>query len=149
MKPWEFVADMNGDGAITISDVELWVRWLFFIPGDTVIWATIDTPLGRFFEVSMSSYGGGWSAIFSVIGWVVGAGSLVVLVRGLSAFNIDSRPVRSAQRDLRPEATQQPRTGRDYLPVPLPLTSRIVAAVYILVLVALLAYAFFALSPLQ
>jgi hypothetical protein len=29
---WQFAADMNGDGVVTISDVWLWFKWLYFYP---------------------------------------------------------------------------------------------------------------------
>jgi len=69
MRQWQFVADMNGDGLITISDVGLWFKWLYFWPGDAVIYALMETPLGRFFEVSPASYSGAASGIISLFVW--------------------------------------------------------------------------------
>ena len=34
---WTFDADMNGDGVVNLSDVWLWVNWLFFAPGDLLL----------------------------------------------------------------------------------------------------------------
>ena len=34
MRQWDFNADMNSDGAVTISDLWLWGKWLYFYPGD-------------------------------------------------------------------------------------------------------------------
>lgn len=70
--------DMNGDGLLTISDVVMWfewlwegVVWLFFLPGDTVIWLLmVYTPgLAIFLELSVEFYSGWMAGILSVITW--------------------------------------------------------------------------------
>jgi hypothetical protein len=71
MRQWKFVSDMNFDGAVTISDVGLWLKWLFFMPGDALMFAAMDSPAGRFFEVTPSSYGGIWSGIVSLLTWLL------------------------------------------------------------------------------
>jgi len=70
---WRFVADMNGDGAVTISDVWLWVKWLYFYPGDGVLHllATNLPSVAKFFEVSTDSYGGYISGFISFFIWLV------------------------------------------------------------------------------
>ena len=81
---WNFVEDMNYDGSITISDVWLWFKWLYFYPGDYLIRLVINkTPeLAHFLEISHESYGETLSGIISLIVW--GIGILVTL--GLIAF---------------------------------------------------------------
>ena len=34
---WKFVSDMNFDGSITGRDVLLWLKWLYFCPGDLFV----------------------------------------------------------------------------------------------------------------
>jgi hypothetical protein len=34
---WKIAWDMNGDGMVTISDVWLWLKWIFFAPGDLLL----------------------------------------------------------------------------------------------------------------
>jgi len=67
LRLWEFVADMNFDGAVTISDIWLWIKWWYTLPGDIVVVILAQTPIARFFEISFSDVGGGISAIVSVL----------------------------------------------------------------------------------
>jgi hypothetical protein len=69
---WDFVADMNGDGRVTISDVWLWFKWLYFYPGDGLIYLMGNTKLGNFLELSANSYGGFWSGVVSFLLWWIG-----------------------------------------------------------------------------
>ncbi len=66
-RQWEFLADMNYDGAITVSDVGLWAKWFMHYPGDYLISKMIGTDFGNFFEVSSSDYGGGFSIFIAII----------------------------------------------------------------------------------
>jgi hypothetical protein len=68
--------DMNLDGALTISDVLLWLRWLFWLPGDLAALALLGTPVGDFFEVAPSSMQGIGSALLSLCVWLVVAEGL-------------------------------------------------------------------------
>lgn len=72
LRLWSFFADMNGDGAITISDVWLWIKWLYFYPGDGLHYALMHglPKLAEFFEVSSASYGGGFSGVVSFFAWL-------------------------------------------------------------------------------
>ena len=72
-RQWAFVADMNGDGAITISDVWLWVKWLFFYPGDLLLAGLMAgfPDVARFFEISTSSYEGFFSGVVGAIFWLI------------------------------------------------------------------------------
>jgi hypothetical protein len=73
MREWSFVADMNGDGIVTVSDVWLWVKWLFFYPGDLLLQLIMSyTPaLATFFELAPSSFGGWGSGSISIFAWFV------------------------------------------------------------------------------
>ena len=68
---WKFVADMNYDGSITISDVWLWFKWLYFYPGDGLIYLLIyiSPKIAHFFELTDESYGGILSFILSFFVW--------------------------------------------------------------------------------
>lgn len=66
---FNFAADMNADGAYTVSDVWLQIKWLFFAPGDGVICFIGHTPLGKFFEISYSSFGNIFSATVGGMVW--------------------------------------------------------------------------------
>jgi len=63
---WSFASDMNFDGSVTISDIGLWVNWLFTYPGDWVILKLTHNGIGRFFEFSAADYGGVFSALISL-----------------------------------------------------------------------------------
>jgi hypothetical protein len=70
-RQWKFVADMNGDGLVTSSDVPLWTHWCFFLPGDAFIAQFGTTRVGTFLEVTPASFGGTTSAVLSVALWLV------------------------------------------------------------------------------
>ena len=65
---WGFVADMNFDGSITVSDVWLWIKWFYFYPGDGLVYLLLNkTPsIAGFFEMTISSYGGVFSGVVSL-----------------------------------------------------------------------------------
>ena len=66
-RQWLFVSNMNGDGIFTISDVGAWIGWLFFYPGDLVIYGILSIEqLARFFEVTPAHYGGLFSFLFGL-----------------------------------------------------------------------------------
>jgi len=77
-RQWKFVYDMNGDGLITISDVWAWVGWLFYYPGDLVIYWTLSVEelahrikqFSTFFEVLPPSHGGWVSMLISLVFWL-------------------------------------------------------------------------------
>lgn len=72
---WSFVADMNGDEAVSISDVWLWFKWLYFMPGDLVVAMIGPTALGRFLELTTFSYGNAGSGVLSFILWMLVLGT--------------------------------------------------------------------------
>ncbi len=66
-RQWEFVADMNFDGFVTISDIGLWVNWIFTYPGDWVVLKLTHNSIGRFLEFSAADYGGVFSFLISLL----------------------------------------------------------------------------------
>lgn len=85
---WGFYADMNVDGRITISDVWLWIKWLFFYPGDLVIAGLIEylPTVAAFLELTYNSYSGTLSGFVSGMLWLIFA----VFVAGFLA-TLDNR----------------------------------------------------------
>ena len=76
---WSFVSDMNFDGSITVSDVGLWIGWLFFYPGDWIISMIVGTGFGNFFEFSYLDFGG----LFS--GFIGGAIYFILFILFIAA----------------------------------------------------------------
>ncbi|MBW6393263.1 hypothetical protein [Billgrantia antri] len=73
VRQWVFVADMNYSDSVTISDVWLWVKWLYFYPGDAIIYYIVNffTGIANFFEISNGDYGGVLSGVISFFAWVI------------------------------------------------------------------------------
>ncbi len=72
MSPFEyFRLDVNYDGHITISDVLSWFMWLFFLPGDMVVYFTLKhaESLATFLEMSEASYSNVGSGVMSFVFW--------------------------------------------------------------------------------
>ncbi|TLF45098.1 hypothetical protein FEI13_18445 [Halomonas urmiana] len=71
-RQWTFVADMNYSGSVTISDIWLWFKWLYFYPGDGFVYFLVNkaASIGHFFEITYSSYGGVLSGVVSFFVWV-------------------------------------------------------------------------------
>lgn len=68
--------DANLDGAITVTDIWLNLKFAFFLPANIALAALDGTNVGRFFEIDcFTGYGLG-SALFSVAVWLVLFGSL-------------------------------------------------------------------------
>jgi hypothetical protein len=68
---WVFVADMNGDGQVTITDVWMWGSWILFAPGDLLLLIImLKLPnVATFLEMTPKLVYGGWSFILSIIIW--------------------------------------------------------------------------------
>ncbi|HZD12292.1 MAG TPA: hypothetical protein VE177_02075, partial [Candidatus Binatus sp.] len=81
-RQWGFLTDMNGDGRLTVRDVKAIAHWMFFYPGDLVIYGvrTYLQGLAAFFGISAKSYGGMVSLLLSIIGWPL----VTFLVYGLT-----------------------------------------------------------------
>jgi hypothetical protein len=107
MRQWYFVADMNLDGSVTITDVGLWMKWLFFMPGDALILASMDTAMGRFLEVTPTSYGGFGSGVVSFLVWAIGYFALADLPSRLDKIGhqgaavVAKEPDRAAKSETR------------------------------------------------
>src|SRR5262245_60359150 len=69
---WNIVSDMNGDGAVTISDAWLWFKWLFFAPGDFLLLLLMKygTATALFLEINPDSLYGMLSGFISVVIWL-------------------------------------------------------------------------------
>ena len=68
---WTFIADMDGNYKITITDAKLWFSWLFFFPGDLIInWTCLIPYVGEFLEISPRNYSGWISGIMSFYFWL-------------------------------------------------------------------------------
>ncbi len=80
---------MNDDGVVTISDVWLWLHWLYFYPGDFVLASFEATPIGTFFEVTPSSFGGWASGVISAIVWIF---VFFIVVDILSSYGSPAAP---------------------------------------------------------
>jgi hypothetical protein len=76
---WRFRADMNGDGIVSIADVWLWIKWLYFYPGDGLIYLIGNTAVGSYLNLSAQPYGGELALGISVVVWLCVADILVRL----------------------------------------------------------------------
>ena len=71
---WYIAIDLNCDGAFTISDVWLWLKWWFFMPGDGLLWALMQWPeASTFLELSPEDYSSWPSAAIWLILFVYSA----------------------------------------------------------------------------
>ncbi len=72
IKPWEFVADMNSDGAFTMSDIVEILIQLFFLPGDSLLFLILNylPKATEFFELSYDDYHGMLAGFVSFIVWI-------------------------------------------------------------------------------
>ena len=86
-RQWAFIADMNHDGAVTISDVGLWLKWLYFYPGDLLHYSILSLAPGvaQFLELSPSSYGGWGSGIVSAFVWMIVLPMLAIFLAAVAS----------------------------------------------------------------
>jgi hypothetical protein len=70
---WKFASDMNGDGAVTFSDASLWLKWVFFAPGDLLLLLLLKfgTVAAVFLQVSPTDLSGWISGLVSAAIWFV------------------------------------------------------------------------------
>jgi hypothetical protein len=74
---WHFAIDMNGDGVFTLDDVWLMVKYIYFAPGDLLIFGhMVDPDLPTLFELDAS-----W-----LYGWASGVISGIVRFIALGIF---------------------------------------------------------------
>lgn len=79
---WIFEADMNADRVISISDVWLWMKWIYFAPGDFALLLLMSKAprLAMFLEID----------VFSIFGWLSGmlsAAFFIIVISVLSALD--------------------------------------------------------------
>ena|SRR5713101_7473981 len=69
---WHIAWDMNGDGVVTISDAGLWLKWIFFAPGDLLLLLLMmyGTPAALFLEINPDSLSGFLSGLISASLWL-------------------------------------------------------------------------------
>jgi hypothetical protein len=100
MRQWNFVADMNFDGLINATDVWLWLKWLFFYPGDFIMQYMLKHAplLAKGLEVTLESFGGAGSGVLSL--WVFMAATMVCEATVLkAAISKPQRPRRLPVRN--------------------------------------------------
>jgi len=60
-------------GRITLADLHGWFKWLFYYPGDSLIYHFTegrgDRKTAEFFELTTASYGGETSFFVSLLAW--------------------------------------------------------------------------------
>jgi hypothetical protein len=98
-RQWRFLADMNGDGMITASDLPLWAKWVYFLPGDAFIAQFGTTKLGQFLELTPASLGSPTSAALSAVLWL--AALLVVFYLPRLFIDIVDPTSRQQRRERR------------------------------------------------
>ena len=70
-RQWIPRMDMNFDQILTITDCWLWIKWWFFLPGDSLFFIFLYKlpTIGVFFEISESSFGSLSAGIISTFFW--------------------------------------------------------------------------------
>ncbi len=89
MRDWVFKADMNIDGTFTISDIYLFLKSLYFYPGDYLIRFLSNNDVGKFLEISIQDYGGFMSGFFSFFAWAYFLFLLYALFKEVSSKLLD------------------------------------------------------------
>jgi hypothetical protein len=109
-RQWRFLADMNADGLVTASDLPLWAKWWYFVPGDAAIAQFGTTKLGQFLELTPASLGSPTSAVISALLWLL-ALALVIYLPILFVDIVDptSRKERRERRQARRERKREAR----------------------------------------
>lgn len=116
-RQWRFLADMNADGMVTASDLPLWAKWAYFVPGDAFIAQFGTSKIGQFLELTPASLGSPTSAALSAVLWLL-ALFVVFYVPRLFIDIVDPtsrqqrRERRQAQRARRTQARLARRTQR-------------------------------------
>jgi hypothetical protein len=112
-RQWRFLADMNADGLVTASDLPLWAKFWYFLPGDAVIAQFGTTKLGQFLELTPASLGGPTSAVISALLWLLALGLVVYLPRlFVDIVDPTSRKERRERRQARRARKREARRER-------------------------------------
>jgi hypothetical protein len=70
---WNFTWDMNNDGVVTISDAWLWLKWVFFAPGDLLLLLLMKFGTGAAvsLQINPTDLSGWISGLLSAAIWLV------------------------------------------------------------------------------
>ena len=73
LRQWSFIADMNCCGSVTLNDVMLWFKWLYFYPGDLCILflANLTPNISQFLGISLNDFFGWLSGGVSAVFWIL------------------------------------------------------------------------------
>jgi hypothetical protein len=86
---------MNGDGVFTIDDVWLMVKYVYFAPGDLVIFAHMADPdLPTLFELNASWLYGWASGVISGIAWFIALGIFCAIVSAIAEMSGRNGPAK-------------------------------------------------------
>jgi hypothetical protein len=107
-RKWRFMADMNGDGAVSTADVPHWMEWIFLLPGDAAIALSGATPVGRFLELTPASFGSPTSAGLAAALWVL----IIMAAFYLPRFFVDIIDPTSRQQRLEHRRAERMRKRR-------------------------------------
>jgi hypothetical protein len=118
-RQWRFLADMNADGMVTASDLPLWAKWAYFVPGDAFIAQFGTSKIGQFLELTPASLGSPTSAALSAVLWLL-ALFVVFYVPRLFIDIVDptSRQQRRERRQAHRARKRQARLARSGQPPP-------------------------------
>ena len=67
---FQFQLDMSGNGAVTITDVWLMLKYAFFSPGDFLACSLYATRIGQFLELTPDSFYSWGSGVISFMAWM-------------------------------------------------------------------------------
>ena len=69
---WIIAIDTDGDGAYTLSDLGRWLEYIFFAPGDALVWLASRVPaVSAYLELSPDWYSTWAPGIASFAVWFV------------------------------------------------------------------------------
>jgi hypothetical protein len=112
-RQWRFLADMNADGMVTASDLPLWIKWWFFVPGDAFIAQFGTTKFGQFLELTPASLGSPTSAALSALLWLFAAAVVFYVPRFfIDIFDPTARQQRRERRQAQRVRRRQARLAR-------------------------------------
>lgn len=106
VRQWDFVWDMNQNGVVTVSDLWLWIKWLYFWPGDGLIYLILRKApeVAAFFELSAAKFGGPLSLFLSFPMWILFL--VVFIVTWRLMISLGRRAAEALKRPF-----QQPKAG--------------------------------------
>jgi len=70
---WQLSWDMNNDGSVSIGDFWLFLRWVFFVPGDFVLLLMMlhATTIALYLGMGVKLLSGAISGAISAVVWIV------------------------------------------------------------------------------